>query len=494
MPNRPRYAVIDIGSNSVRMIVYERGRSAMPLFNEKASCSLGKNLGKTGILNPDGVVEAHLLLERFANLSKQMKVKNITVVATAAVRSARNGAKFVKDARKKSGLNIRIISGKEEAKLSALGVVSAFSEAAGIVGDMGGGSMELVGVASGRIKKRISLQHGPLNLADLGLKPEKLDKKIAADFANHKWLKKAGQKKTFYAVGGVFRAMARLHMDMRGYPLHVVHNYTVPRADFVRFLKQCRSSSRWKKRAEEIGIAKNRIAAIPYAAAVLLQLFDAANFGEICFSTYGLREGIAYDHDRRFMRERDLLLATCEGLARRNNRFELNGDEVFEFLGPIAGKLSADKQRLFRAACWMSDIGWADHPEERAKQIFHRLLHGPLLAVTHADRVFIAACCYSRYAGKKDRLPNDVAKLCNAADLNLAMQLGTGLRFADTLCGGAPGILSQLDFSVRRGRMELHVPKKMAVAGGEEVPKRFEALADTLNLRSLIVQKGRSTR
>lgn len=488
MPNAPRYAVIDIGSNSVRMVVYERGRMALPLFNEKASCCLGKDLAKTGQLNPKGLIEAKLLLQRFAHLAKNMRVKRITAVATAALRTAKNGKKFVSDIHKKTGLRIAIIPGTEEAKLSAIGTLAAFPDADGVMGDMGGGSMELVAINSGRIGKKISLQHGPLNLMNLQLNAALLQKKIYADLSDHKWLPAAGRGKTFYAVGGVFRAMARLHMEITKYPLHVVHNYRVDRAAFIRFLRAVRQN-KWKKLAAKSGIAKTRIAAMPFAAAVLLELFQKVKFDNVCFSTYGLREGVAFYKDKKYIAGQDLLLSTCRGLAQRSNRFALNGDEVFEFLNPIVKTLPVNQKRLFHAACWLSDIGWADHPEERAKQIFHRLLYAPLLALDHDGRVFIAVCCYSRYAGKFDKLP-DVVHLLDQKTLQLAMRLGLALRFADTLCGGVSGILPKLDFALRGKNIVLKLPKFMQVAGGEEVSKRLDAMADAYKLQSLIVQKS----
>lgn len=488
MPSRRRFAVLDIGSNSVRMIVYEQGRSALPLYNEKASCSLGKNIGKTGDLYQKGMQEAVLLLQRFAALAKQMKVSKTTAVATAAVRYAKNGKDFVALVKKKTGIKIRVISGKEEAQLSAEGMISAFPSADGIMGDMGGGSMELVGLHRGKIKKRISLPFGPLSLIDLGLPLRTLKIRIGLDLREQGWLRAAGRGKTFYAVGGVFRAMARLHMELSGYPLHVVHHYKIDRAPLLKFLRQC-AAKKLQKRAQKIGIAKNRIAALPYAATVLLALFELVPFKTICFSTYGLREGVAKWQEKSKARDlnNDLLLETCRALALRSARFGLIGGEVYEFLAPLWKDLPKDTQRLFEAACWISDIGWADHPEERAKQIFHRILHAPLLAVDHEGRCFIALCCYSRYAGNAQQL-GGILNILNKPAQQLAIRLGAGLRFADTLCGGAPGVLPKTKLSISPRSLTLHVAKSMPVGGGEELPKRFETLADICHKAPIIIQ------
>lgn len=484
MAKGKRFAVIDIGSNSVRMVVYDDGATAIPLYNEKASCALGKNLGKTGLLNPKGAEQAAALLTRFAHLSRAMEVNKTVAVATAAVRTAKNGSAFIRRVKRDAKLRIRVIPGKEEARLSAEGVRAAFPDATGIMGDMGGGSMELVAMKRGAISKAVSLPLGPLALADkVNGNRAALKKLIAANLQNAKWIGKAGKGNTFYAVGGVFRAIARLHMDYAKYPLHVVHAYEVSAAKFVPFLRLCQSG-RMAQRAEKMGIAKNRIAALPYAAEVLLQLFNRAKFSKICFSTYGLREGVAA---REFKQKKnaDLLMNTCKILAQRGGRFGAIGDEVYEFLQPLLQGADKTTRHYFRAAAWISDIGWADHPEERAKQIFHRILHAPLLSVDHAGRCFIALCCYARYNGDLEKAGDLVALLPKRVQL-LAVKLGASLRFADTLCGGAPHILPRLRLQQSGDKLTLKMPKNFAVAGGEEVPKRFKAFAELIGLNSAI--------
>jgi exopolyphosphatase/guanosine-5'-triphosphate,3'-diphosphate pyrophosphatase len=223
---------------------------------------------------------------------------------------------------------------------------------------------------------------------------------------------------------------------------------------------------------------------------VLLRLFAIAKFRDICFTTYGLREGVAIvQQGQHHPTGHNSLMATCKALAMQSGRFGLNGDEVFEFLRPFTLGLPPNYNKLFHAACWISDMGWSDHPEERAKQIFNRILHAPLLAIDHHGRAFMALLCYSRYAGKADKV-KEMTKILNHKEFQLAMRLGLALRFADTVCGGVPHILPKLKFTVSGKSMMLQTPKTMAVAGGDEVHKRLENLADAFNMSPMIIQAG----
>ena len=148
----PTVAVIDIGSNSVRLVVYEAlTRSPTPIFNEKALCGLGRNVLTSGRLADEAVARALASIRRFRVLCTQLNVGELHVLATAAVRDARNGPDFVAECEAICGVPLRLLSGREEATFAALGVVSGTYQPDGIVGDLGGGSLELVDIKGERI-------------------------------------------------------------------------------------------------------------------------------------------------------------------------------------------------------------------------------------------------------------------------------------------------------------------------------------------------------
>src|ERR1700755_1643328 len=225
-------AVIDIGSNSVRLVVYEAmARSLVTIFNEKALCGLGREVQSTGLLAPDAVAKALTSLRRFRALCKIQKVGTVHAIATAACRDATNGPDFIAKAERICGVPIEILSGPREAKTSALGVGSGIHKPDGIVGDLGGGSLELIDVRGHQVRGGVTLPLGSLALQDLAHKSLKRAERIVRNELSEVPQLKAGRGRSFYAVGGTWRALARIHIIQRGYPLRVMHGYKTPAAE-----------------------------------------------------------------------------------------------------------------------------------------------------------------------------------------------------------------------------------------------------------------------
>ena len=228
LDNGPPIAVVDIGSNSVRLVVYEGlTRSPTAMFNEKALCGLGREVQSTGLLAADAVEHALSTLKRYRALCATMGVKKILAVATAACRDARNGRAFVKLAERTIGAEIDVLSGAREAELTALGVISGVHRADGVVGDLGGGSLELVDVRGTRARHGLTRPLGGLALADISAKSLKKAEKFVKKTLAALPVLKACEDRSFYAVGGTWRSLARLHMWQTGYPLHVMHGYAI---------------------------------------------------------------------------------------------------------------------------------------------------------------------------------------------------------------------------------------------------------------------------
>src|SRR3954469_7698158 len=290
-----RIAVIDIGSNSIRLVVYDGlHRSPVPLFNEKIMCGLGRAVEKTGRLNPDGVSLAIENIARFARLIDGMDVAQVEVLATAAVRDASDGAAFVAAIEHRTGLTVRTIAGEEEARLSAMGVLSGTPGADGLVGDLGGGSLELVGLDRGVIGPQVTMPLGPLRLIEsCGGKLPAAARVIDQHLEALPWL--SGHKgRPFYPVGGSWRALAKLHMEQVRHPLHIIHHYTVEGAqlrDFVGVIaRQSRSSL-----DKMSGVSRRRSDTLPFAALALERLLRHVEPSVVVFSAHGLREGLLFD-------------------------------------------------------------------------------------------------------------------------------------------------------------------------------------------------------
>jgi exopolyphosphatase/guanosine-5'-triphosphate,3'-diphosphate pyrophosphatase len=480
-----RIAVVDVGSNSLRLVVFERlGATLLPLLNEKVMCGLGRGIGRTGRLNRDGVQLAYDNLQRFTALALALEVDHLAVIATAAVREASDGRAFAAEIERQCGVKVEIVDGAEEARLSAAGVLAGIPDADGIAADLGGGSAELVRVdgASGKpaIGEGISLPLGPLRLAEYADDPRALAIAIAR-IVDGAELLRAARGKTLFLVGGAWRAIARLHMEQMNYPLHIIHQYTIGRRSIDAFLDIVAGQSR--RSLERIAtINRRRLELVPLAAMILRQLIAVGAPERIVFSAYGLREGYAYG---LFPVERnaDPLVTACEGVSRSQIRGRGDGGRLQEWTAPAFGELSPGSRRLHRAACWLSDIAWAEHPDYRAEQAFTRSLRMPIGAITHAERVFIATVLHARYGGAlDDPIKAPTRPLLDDREAAEARALGLALRLAYTLCGGALDLLDQVSLARDDEELVLELPATGTLFQGEAVQRRLDALGRLLGL------------
>ena len=485
-----RVAVIDIGSNSIRLVVYDGlKRAPLPVFNEKVLCGLGRGVEKSGRLNPDGKVQALDALERFAVLAAAMRVGRLDVIATAALRDAEDGPAFVDAIERRTGLTVRVISGEEEARLSAMGVLSGTPAADGLVGDMGGGSLELIRLDHGVIGEHVTTPLGPLRLMESGaVKQNGLIRTIDQHFEKLGWLSQV-KGRPFYPVGGGWRALAKLHMEQAKHPLHIIHHYTVPAGEAREFAaliaKQSRSS------LEKMSGSRRRVDTLPYAALVFERLLRAAQPSVVVFSAFGLREGHLFSLLSPETQRQDPLLAAADDWAQRFGRL---GDPALLIAwtgGLFAGEDDA-AARLRHAACLLSDVGWADHPDYRAEHAFLRVLRFPFPGVDHDERAFLALAVYARYTGTIDGPVTQGARaLLSDAQALKALVLGLALRLAHTLTGGATALLQRTVLKVSGERLVLILPDDGSVPSGEVVQRRLDALAKALNRKGEVVQPAR---
>jgi len=487
-----RIAVIDIGSNSLRLVVFERlGATLLTLLNEKVMCGLGRGIARTGRLNRDGRELALDNLQRFVALARALNVDHLVAIATAAVREASDGQEFAAEIERHCGIKVRIIDGAEEARLSAAGVLAGIPGADGVVGDLGGGSVELVridGNSNGpAISDGISLPLGPLRLAEIGDDPRALADTIEVIVKGADLLR-AASSKTLFLVGGAWRAIARLHMEQTHYPLHIIHQYTIGRRSAEDFLEVLAPMSR--RSLERIAtINRKRLELVPLAAMILYRLIEFGAPERIVFSAYGLREGYAYSllpADPSV----DPLIAACLGVAHSQSRGHSGGDRLQEWIEPVFRDLTPRRSRLHRAACLLSDIAWTEHPDYRAEQAFTRSLRMPIGAIDHRERVFIASALHARYGGP----PDDPVKAATRSLLDddeaaEARALGLALRLAYTLCGGAFDLLADVRLSRDDGLLVLELPASGSLFQGEAVERRLGALGRALGLSPQTVRR-----
>ena len=483
LTGRQPVSVIDIGSNSVRLVVYEGlVRAPTVLFNEKVLCGLGKGLANTGELNPKAVEGALAALRRFRALSAQAGANAMHILATAAAREARNGPEFVRAAETILGQQIRILTGREEAYYSALGIISSFHKPDGIAGDLGGGSLELVDVRDHSIGAGITLPLGGLRLADMsGNSPAKAQK-IARQHLEKADLLEAGKGRIFYAVGGTWRNLGKLHMAAAHYPLHVMHNYEIPFDVAVPFLKKVIKGEAPMIEGIET-VSKNRQSLLAFGAAALLEVITKMQPRSVVMSALGVREGFLYSLLSDDLQADDPLISAAEELAVLRARSPEHAHELadwsaicFERLGIVE---TPDEARYREAACLLADIGWRAHPDYRGAQSLNIIAHGAFVGVDHPGRVYMALSNFFRHEGLiDDALSPEVRELAPQALYEKARLLGALMRVLYLYSAAMPGVIPRLKLVPDGiGGFLLSVPADLAALAGERTENRLQSFA-----------------
>ncbi len=489
-------AVIDIGSNSVRLVVYEAlTRSLLPIFNEKTLCGLGREVQTTGLLAPDAVTRALTSLRRFRALCRVMKVGSIQAIATAACRNASNGAEFIAKAERICGVPIEILSGPREARLSALGVISGIHEPDGIVGDLGGGSLELVDVHGSSVRTGVTLPLGGLALQDLSRKSLKRAERIVKNELTGISQLAAGGGRTFYAVGGTWRALARIHIIQSGYPLQVMHGYSIPAADALDFARRLRRLAAANILADIEVVADARRPLLTYAALVLEYIIRVAKPRRIVFSTYGVREGLLHERLPESERVKDGLICAAQSLNQLLSRSALHAEELIEWTDRLLRVVklheTSDERRLRHAACLLSDIGWRVHPDHRGEQTLNLITNGNFGAITHEGRAFVALSVFYRYAGlrEENKPPQTIQELVPSPMLERARVLGAAFRVAHLISAARPGVLPATHFRSQSRELMLVFEHKLVDLVADRVGSRFKQLARLVGRTGSIVRR-----
>ena len=482
-------AVIDVGSNSIRLVVYKGPRRApLPILDEKVPCGLGRGMDSGGRMSPQSVDLALRTVSRFVDIARSMRVSGIKAVATAAVRDAANGPDFKKAVERECGISLRVLSGMEEARLSALGTLCAIPDADGVMGDIGGGSLELVEISKGKIGNHATLPLGTIPLLESGFSPEKAHKKLIAPRLNGlPWLEDA-KKKTFYAVGGSWRALAKRHMDTEDYPLRIVHGYSLSRSRALEMTRDVVDMSPGSVRSLWI-LGRNRMESAPYAAVLMKSLLKKTGVNNLTFCTYGLREGCIYDDLSPEQRSLDPLLVMCEEIALKMGRSVEEGEAFCRWIEPAMPGGRSVSARLRLASCHLSDIGISEHPEYRAEQVFLRILRMPLVGITHPERVRVAFSVASRHAAIGNLIRRwEVSDFLSRDDIEEARVTGLALRLAYTVSGGVTRILESTRLERSGEQLTLRMPNQ--IPHPETVGRRLGALAKALECDCETVARG----
>ena len=488
-------AVIDVGSNSVRLVQYRlEGRAIWTVYNEKVLAGLGRDLAVTGRLSPDGAAAAIDALTRFRVLIEAAKPDQVFTAATAAVRDAADGPAFCQRVKARTGIDLRVLSGEEEARYAALGVLAGLPHATGLVGDLGGASLELTRLTDGEPGAAVTLPLGPFAIADRG-RADPARVRAAIDRHLRPVAGRFGAR-SFNAVGGAWRNFALIHMRMTDYPLEIVHQYEIDARDALEAATFISRQSRGSLERIE-GISRRRLETLPHAALILEGLIQHLGIERIVLSAYGLREGLLLESASPRLRRRDPLIEGCAALGARYEIAEGLGAGLQAWITPSFSSLEpvfgARDETLLAAACRLAELGAQLHPDHRARLIFDQVLRAPIAGMDHAERVFLACAAFSRHSASPSfPQPEITARLLTAERRQRARVLGAALRLGCDLSGRSPELLGHATLEFGEFAVTLSTTEVWgAVLLSEQTVKRANTLATALE-RELEIRTSRA--
>ncbi|HEY0919814.1 exopolyphosphatase [Devosia sp.] len=492
-------AVLDIGSNSVRLVVYERhARALTTLYNEKAACALGRGLAATGRLPQDSIERALTAIQRFALVARLMRATKVFVLATSAVREAKNAAAFVEAVTAIIGVDVRVLSGREEAHFAALGAISGMPGFVGVIGDLGGGSLELSAVADGRDSAGETHALGVIRLQDDAGGSVRRAREVVRQRLAHSKLVGSPPGAAFCAIGGTWRSLAKVHQVLRGYPLHMVQHYAVPAPDLLRLCDEIADAvAAGEAMPGGEFVSSSRRDLVPFGAVVLGEVLRAGAFASVTFSALGVREGYLYGLLDRREQALDPLLQAAQDINVLRSRSPAHATDLFDFtsgfLAAIGVREGPDGERLRKAACYLADIGWRGHPDYRGDQSVDLIAYGSLTGVDHPGRAFLAEVLAVRYMGLKHKSANQkLLTLAGPVGSARARLIGAAFRVAYPMSAGMPGVLPRTRFAMEGKTLVLHLPQDLAFLDGEHLRGRLEQLAGVASIKATAVRVGAS--
>lgn len=484
-------AVLDIGSNSVRLVVYERlARALTVLYNEKSSSALGRGVAATGLLAEDTMASALKAIERFAVVIKLMGVGHVHAIATSATREARNGAEFTARAEAILGESVRVLSGEEEAHFGALGVISGMPEFVGVMGDLGGGSLELSKVHGRKEYTGDTFELGVIRLQDDSNNDPELAASIVRErLLNAKILLK-NEKQSFAAIGGTWRALAKLHQVQSNYPMHMVQEYCVKTEDILPLCDDLISKTIDKKVLKGIEtVSGTRKELLPFGAAVLSEVLKAGRFEYVIFSATGVREGFLFEQLPEDQREIDPLLQACEEISLLRSRAPEFVQELIhgstELIELLKIEETAEEERLRYAACLLSDISWRGHPDYRGEQSIDMIAFSDIAGIGHPGRAFLSKVMCYRYAGLKYKSTSqELLDLAGEEWSKRAKLIAAYFRVVYPLCAAMPDVLPRTELILEDDCLVMYLPSDMASLDGERIRSRLKQLASEAGFKN----------
>lgn len=472
------------------------GAHFTPVYNEKILAGLGRDLRKTGCLSESGKRKCRDALARFSHIIAARNLPPPLVGATAALRVAEDAPDFVASILAETGLDISPISGEEEARFAALGLLSSNDRRSGIGADLGGASLELMRIDASLKKdgaevQGVSLPLGPFdaiggNLSDLTTK-DYADRIDVLDAVLAKAPGYLAGEDILYLVGGAWRNLASIHQQRIDYPMRTLQGYRLS-AKTAEDLAHWA----WNDGIEDIlnwsGMRKARAETLPYAGLMLERLLKRFSPKHVVISMAGLREGLVWNTLSEQIKSRDALIDGCRDFARGFVQAEHFGPPLYRFLSPLLSALpcgfgAKEDARLLQAACHLAGLGKNLHPDHRAELVFEDVLYAPVAGLSHAERAFLSLSLFRTYTAKrKPPVEGLIDELLIEAQRHTAACIGEAIRLGIVVTGRTPSLLSDFSLAVEGAELRLSCQSDRDAMVTDQVRYRLAKLAKLLGL------------
>ena len=480
-----RIGIIDIGSNSIRLVVFDGPkRSPLYLYNEKVFFRLGMLSFEGKPFDNDTLEAVSRIINRYVAICRNMEVITIKMFGTSALREASNSGDLVELIRKNTNISVEVISGEKEAFYAAQGILLGFRNAEGVICDLGGNSVEFAKIGKNVVTECNSTLLGPLAIKKLEKKienidsymREKLSSVIDADTT---------KDKQFFLIGGSWRAIAKIHMQRAKYPLKIIQGYKVKSRKLKKTLQFIQDSS-FLTEYEEMNISLERLELLPQSARLLEIIIDQLQIKTLTFSSFGVREGLIYQHLSDTERKKDPLIEAAKFFEKKESRFPKLSKHTFNWIGPLCENLPHNTKRIILAATKLHDIAWIAHPDYKTEMCLEIVTRSNISGLSHKERVFLAMILMFRHKAKPEKVFNSkLFKIVSKKKRKIAFVIGRGLRLASTFFG-EKSLFDKIVFRLSADKVELCFQSKIVSLYGEVVQRRLQELNKALKSCSTV--------